>query len=164
MLTQDKIQAIFIPLLKKQGRQCAKKQNIWARVAAEGELIMTITSDGLETSNIATEGDMIVKNQTDAKEMYVMKVASFEQRYASSDEALSDSEGFQEYIPIGKIWVLLIDYTLLDMLNLSEEFYFEAPWGSSMVCKKDDYLVTPPDFSQVYRIARKEFFETYKFI
>jgi hypothetical protein len=164
MLTQNNIQAIFIPLLKKQGRQCAKKQNIWARVAAEGELIMTITSDGLETSNIANKGDMIVKNQTDAKEMYVMKATSFEQRYASNDEALSDNEGFQEYISIGKIWVLIMDATLLYSLNLPEEFYFEAPWGSSMVCKQDDYLVCPPDFSQVYRIARKEFFETYQFL
>ncbi len=164
MLTQDKIQAIFIPLLKESGLKCAKKQNIWARVAAEGELITTITADGLETSNIAHKGDMIVKNQTIAKEMYVMKPSSFEQRYASYDEALSDSDGFQEYTPIGKIWALLMDATLLYSLNLPEAFYFEAPWGSSMICKENDYLVCPPDFSQVYRIARKEFFETYKFL
>jgi len=30
-----------------------------------------------------------------------------------------------------------------------------------MVVKKGDFLVSPLDYSEVYRIAKKEFFETY---
>ena len=37
-----------------------------------------------------------------------------------------------------------------------------ANWGEKMVVRKNDYLVSPLDNSEVYRIARKEFFETYK--
>ena len=31
-----------------------------------------------------------------------------------------------------------------------------------MIVKKDDYLVSPMEYNEVYRIANKEFFETYK--
>ena len=31
-----------------------------------------------------------------------------------------------------------------------------------MIVKKGDFLVSPLDYSEVYRIANKEFFETYK--
>ena len=31
-----------------------------------------------------------------------------------------------------------------------------------MIVKKDDFLVSPLDYSEIYRIANKEFFETYK--
>jgi hypothetical protein len=162
MLSQEEMKAIFLPILESKGKIFAKKQNIWARVAEEGELIMTITNDGLETSNIASKGDMIVKNQTIAKEMYVMKLGSFIKRYRADEESLSDAEGFQEYKSIGKIHALLIDSVLRSELDLPEEFHFEAPWSAAMICKEDDFLACPIDFSQVYRIARKEFFETYK--
>ena len=51
---------------------------------------------------------------------------------------------------------------LLDQVGIDEEYYFIAAWGEEMVTKKDDYLACPLDHSEVYRIARKEFFETYK--
>ena len=161
MISQKDMKSIFLPLLQEQGQVFFKKQKIWARKANEGEIVITVTHDGLETSNVANLGDMVVKNQTVAEEMYVMQKTSFEQRYSNLEDADLDQEGFQEFLPIGKINALLIDNQLLKKLNLLDEFYFEAPWKSSMVCKENDYLACPPDFSQVYRIARKEFFETY---
>ena len=37
-----------------------------------------------------------------------------------------------------------------------------APWGEKMIVKVGDYLVSPLNYSEVYRIAEKEFFETYR--
>ena len=37
-----------------------------------------------------------------------------------------------------------------------------APWGERMVVKSGDYLVAPMNYSEVYRVAEKEFFETYR--
>ena len=161
MINQEDMKAIFLPLLRQEGKVFFKKQKIWARKANEGEIIITVTNDGLETSNIANLGDMVVKNQTIAQEIYVMSKDSFEQRYIQSEDNKLDQSDYKEFLPIGKINALIIDNQLLEKLKLPEEFYFEAPWSSNMVCKKNDYLACPPDFSQVYRIAKKEFFETY---
>lgn len=38
-----------------------KYKNIYAREAIKGEIIYTITKDGLETKNIAKSGDIIIK-------------------------------------------------------------------------------------------------------
>ena len=161
MISQEDMKAIFLPLLHKQGSIFIKKQKIWAKPAEEGEVVITVTNDGMETSNIANFGDMLIKNQTIANEMYVMSEQSFQQRYANMEDPVLDNDGFQEFLPIGKINALLIDSQLLIKLNLPDEFYFQAPWQSKMICKKNDFLACPPDFSQVYRIAHKEFFETY---
>jgi len=43
------------------------------------------------------------------------------------------------------------------------EIQFTASWGEPMVLKPGDMVVSPmPDLNEVYRIARKEFFETYE--
>ena len=42
------------------------------------------------------------------------------------------------------------------------EFYIITSWNEKMIVKKDDYLVSPMEYNEVYRIANKEFFETYK--
>jgi hypothetical protein len=161
MISQEDMKALFLPLLQEKGAIFIKKQNIWAREAEAGEVIITVTNDGLETSNIANQGDMLVRNQTDAKEIYVMSKDSFSERYLKVENAVSGEIEFEEFTAIGKIYALCIDKQLLTTLNLENAFYFEAPWSSNMICKEDDYLACPPDFSQVYRIARKEFFETY---
>lgn len=161
MISQEDMKVLFLPLLKDKGNIFVKKKNIWARSAEAGEIIITVTNDGLETSNIANEGDMLVRNQTDAKEIYVMSKESFEARYIKTKKIGLVEAEFQEYTPVGKIHALCIDKQLLTKLNLDNSFYFEAPWGSNMICKENDYLACPTDFSQVYRIARKEFFETY---
>ena len=44
-----------------------------------------------------------------------------------------------------------------------EDTEFVAKWGRLMTLKTGDYIVAPcPKLNEVYRIARKEFLETYE--
>ena len=70
---------------------------------------------------------------------------------------------YKVYQAIGKIKAIKLTKKLWQTLNLPDkQFYFIPPWGGSMVVKLYDYLVCPLDYSEVYRIARKEFWETYE--
>tara|TARA_R110001583_G_scaffold188877_6_gene351404 strand:+ start:1047 stop:1685 length:639 start_codon:yes stop_codon:yes gene_type:complete len=157
--SQETFSKIMLPHLKQSGRLYRKYKNVYARKAVKGEKIRTITGDGLETSNTAKEGDFVIKNQTDAQEMYIVGNKKFNQRYRLLGEAKDE---FSEYKPIGKAIGLELTSSLLTELGLETEFQFIAPWGEKMAAKKGDYIVCPPEFNQVYRIARKEFFETYE--
>lgn len=157
--TQKEIIETMVPILKSDGKVFKKFKKIYAREAAQGEEIQTVTGDGLETTNKANAGDFIVRNQTEAAEMYIVPAAKFHDRYEFLEEGI---DGFSMYAPKGKIMASEMNEALLKRLELSDEFYLIAPWGEEMVVKKDDYLVSPLDFSEVYRIARKEFFETYQ--
>ncbi|MEO1263589.1 MAG: hypothetical protein AAFZ15_32555, partial [Bacteroidota bacterium] len=115
--------------------------------------------DGLETINHAKPDDYIVKNQTDAAELYIVKQEKFMARYAYFKDAPDD---FTEYYPTGKVIAIELSNDFLREQDLAKEFYFEAPWGEPVIAKENDFLVMPPDQSEIYRIARKEFFETYE--
>jgi hypothetical protein len=156
---QENFLKSMVPHFKASGRLYRKYKKIYARQTLKNEKIETVTSDGLETSNTAKEGDFVVKNQTDAQEMYIIGSEKFNEKY----QFLGESEdGFSEYEPRGKVLGIELTTDLLNELGLDAEFEFMAPWGEKMVAKKGDYIVTPPDYSEVYRIARKEFFETYE--
>ena len=156
---QESFLKSMVPQFRESGRLYRKYKKIYARQTLKNEKIETVTSDGLETSNTAKEGDFVVKNQTDAQEMYIVGSEKFNEKY----QFLGESEdGFSEYEPLGKVLGLELTTDLLKELGLDAEFEFMAPWGEKMVAKKGDYIVTPPDYSEVYRIARKEFFETYE--
>ena len=58
-----------------------KYKEVYARSANVGEVIKTYTKDGLETQNIAKQGDYVVKNTTAAKEMYILTETKFNARY-----------------------------------------------------------------------------------
>ena len=52
---------------------------------------------------------------------------------------------------------------LTDKFDVGEEFYIVAPWGSEQLAREGDKFVAPlPGLDEVYRIARKEFEETYQ--
>ncbi|MEM1319822.1 MAG: hypothetical protein AAGG75_06165 [Bacteroidota bacterium] len=159
MLTQIEIQELILPLLKEKGQLYRKFKKVFARRAVDGERIDTITDDGLETTNTAESGDYIVTNQTGAEESYILTPKKFEARY---EWLQSDASGRHLYQPKGQVMVLEMTTEQLHTLQLDNPFYFIAPWGSEMIVKTDDFLVSPPDYSEVYRIARKEFFETYQ--
>jgi len=134
-------------------------KKILARTATEGEKIVTITNDGVETINHAKNGDYIVKNQTVAGEMYIVPKSKFEERY----EFLNESEnGFSEFSSHGRIFAIEMNKENLEFLKQPNEFKFIAPWGENMIVKENDYLATPLNYKEIYRIARKEFFETYQ--
>ena len=58
-----------------------KYKEVYARKAVPGEIIKTYTKDGLETQNMAKEGDVVVKNSTEAEEMYILSETKFNSRY-----------------------------------------------------------------------------------
>ncbi len=55
-----------------------------------------------------------------------------------------------------------VNKRLLKKFRVKNRFYFEAEWGSKMIVKEKDFLACPVGGEEVYRIARKEFFETYQ--
>ena len=158
MISQTELLDRVQPLMKSKGVPFKKYQNVFARPANEGEIISTVTTDGVETTNQAKAGDFIVKNQTGAREMYILTQQKFQARYTLLK---TNEDGFSEYYPIGKITALELTTDLLEDLRLPHVFHFQAPWGEAMIAKKDDFLACPPSGGEVYRIARKEFFETY---
>lgn len=146
------------PVLQREGAVFKKKLNVYARPAQPGETIDTATADGLETSNQAREGDFIVRNQTEAGESYIMPADKFSKRYIPLHR--TDGE-WLEYKPTGRIVAVELTSERLAALGLPDTFEFVAPWGSPMVAKAGDFLGSPEALSEIYRIARKEFFETY---
>jgi hypothetical protein len=159
MYTQNEIKQMVLPLLKSKGKSYRKFRKVLARKAKKTERIETITDDGLETTNRAKVGDYIVKNQTDAGEEYVMSLNKFKDRYKYKKRSKS---GYCEYEPKGRILALEVNKSFLKKFKLDDEFYFEAAWGAKMITKEKDFLVCPIDGDEIYRIARKEFFETYE--
>ena len=158
IIAQSEFLALVLPIAKEEGQLFEKTANVFARIAKGGETILTLTTDGLETINKAGEGDYIVTSQTAAQEQYVIKPAKFEVRYALLKEG--DDE-LNEYRALGKIIGIELTEKVLKSLKVQASFYFEAPWKEKMAAKKGDFLALPLDYSEVYRIARKEFFETY---
>lgn len=145
------------PLLEKAPIY-KKYQKVWAREAKAGEKIITITSDGKETENIAKDGDIIVRNLTKAKEEYILTKAKFQSRYVFLKKI---DDTWSLYYPIGEVKAVKVDKNIMKLLNVKGDFYIMAVWGEKMVVKMGDYLVSPLDYNEVYRIANKEFFETY---
>lgn len=157
--TQEEMKEIFLPILNEDGIFYKKIKKILARPAKDGEYIATITADGLETVNKSEKGDYIIKNQTEAGEQYILKKEKFEKRYELLEEKTSNE--FNLYEPKGQIIAIELTTELLKHLDLPSPFYFIPAWKGKMVAKINDYLACPTDCSEIYRIARKEFFETY---
>lgn len=122
-----------------------------AVIAKGGEYIETWTADGLETTNTADPGDYIVKNlQTEWQEIYIVPAITFHKRY----EFFYNLEFGAVYIPTG---------TILATIYHGNDRQFYAPWGTMMQLKTGDFLATSyPDCNGIYRIAAKEFYETYE--
>lgn len=156
--SQEELQERMMPFLRN-GKTYEKFKEIEAMEAKGGEVIETITSDGLETRNTAKKGDYIVRNTTGAREMYILKRDKFNKRYEYKDK--TDGE-WKMYRSVGRIKGVRVGDELIRDLEVEDEFDFMAPWGERMIVKRGDYLVSPLDYSEVYRIAEKEFFETYK--
>lgn len=159
MITQNQMLQQCYPLFQTKGKLFKKYKEVLARRAKEGEKIVTTTSDGEETQNVAHTGDMVVMNQTAAKEQYVMSRKKFKNRY----RYICRAEGsYNRYRPQGKVVGVELTQAVMQQLNIEDTFCFEAPWGETMIAKQGDFIVMPTDSKEIYRIARKEFFETYE--
>lgn len=105
--------------------------------------VVTITSDGKETENVAAPGDIIVSGPS--QENYVLKAAKFSKLYQGQ---------------IGQTVVPEQHPRMVAVYNGQQTVTFTAPWGESMVLKPGDYLVKDGD-DGYYRIAKYEFEQTY---
>ena len=147
------------PVLETEGAIFKKKSHILAKKATPGQEIETHTDDGLETTHVAKKNEWLVQNQTDAQEQYILTDKAFRERYVRVGPA---EHGFEEFRPTSKIVAIELTAERLRALRLPAFFQFKTAWKAEMVAKSNDFLAVPPDFSEIYRIARKEFFETYE--
>ena len=100
-----------------------------------------------------------MRNLTDAMEAYIVSSNKFFARYTLfSDE----EDGWKRYQPRGEVLALEIKSGILVLLERTSPFEIEAPWGEPQKLELNDFLVTPPDCSEIYRISRQEFLQTYK--
>ncbi len=156
---QERLTRDLLPRLQREGTRYRKCQEVRARPAVAGEIVVSITSDGEETTNAAAAGDMLVENLTAAREQYLVGGEKFRQRYEPIEDL---GDGWQRFRPLGRVLGLEITADLMDSLAVGEEFYIMAPWGSEQLARAGDLLVTPlPAADEVYRVARREFDETY---
>jgi len=147
-------------MIRDEGRHYRKYQRVHARPAVRGEVVISVTEDGEETRNSATAGDMVVRNLTKAQEEYLVEPKKFADVY-SEVEAVDES--WRLYDPIGEIRAIEISRDVMSLLGVGEEFFLMAPWGTEQVAREGDFLVAPlPELSEIYRIARSEFGQTYE--
>ena len=158
ILSQKEAMEGFLPFLDALGNTYSKYQTVLARQAKEMEEITTFTSYGKETKNTAHPGDYIIMNQTNAKEQYVIQEDKFGPRYVFIQNVNGE---WDSYRAIGKVIAIEITKNVLTKLKLPAHLEIIAAWNEYQYMSKGDFLVCPLDKSEVYRISRKEFFETY---
>lgn len=152
--------SLFEPYFAENAKSYRKFARVLACIAKEGQRVETITSDGLETFNIAREGDYLVQNLTDASELYLVPKDKFEKRYSRVEQVDENSALYQSTTQIS---ALELTEGLIQTLSLPQTIYFIAPWNEQMVAKQGDFLAIPQGATlEIYRIAAKEFNETYR--
>jgi hypothetical protein len=112
-------------------------------VSTQEQPVVTVTSDGKETQNVAMPNDVIMSGPS--KENYVVKAAKFPKLYQGTMGGPVIPEQGPRLVALyaGKMPVT-----------------FTAPWGESMILKPGDYLVKDGD-AGYYRIAKLEYDQTY---
>lgn len=162
MMTQEEAKAKFLPLIQAYGKEYHEQTEVLVRPAHPGEVIHTITNDGKEISNIAKQGDFVVRNLTNAKEKYILTPEKLKSRYKKADAAENrwsvHGDWWTKYKAIGSVKGIRYN---AETLKLPAEVQFMAPWSQPIVLKNSDMIVTT-DGSEVYKIAWQEFVETYK--
>lgn len=159
MVSQNDMLGYFSPQMSKRGNLYRKKSLIRAKKATPEMEVTTKTSDGDETKNFAKEGDWLVENQTSSNERYLVKAETFEKKYKMIQ---SLDRGWGVFESTGKTQALEFTEEDLKKFNCSEKLEFEAPWQQSMLVRPGDFLVIPDEKNEIYRVAKKEFNETYK--
>ena len=154
VLLENSLESILPSLQFKETTKQAKQyqytdssQNMPAMsytVVETQQPVVTVTSDGKETQNVAEPNDIIMSGPS--REQYVVKAEKFPKLY--------DGEIGGVVIPEqGDRIVARVD-------NITEPITFTAPWGEDMILKRGDYLVKDPS-GGYYRIAQQEYDQTY---
>ncbi len=116
-------------------------------VSNKQQSVVTYTTDGKETENVADVGDIIMSGISN--ERYVLRKDKFPKLY------------------LGEIGSTVTnDQTPRAVARYTGEapVSFLASWGEQMILKPNDYLVKEPDGTYYYRIAKAEFEQTYNSI
>ncbi|MGM0947098.1 MAG: hypothetical protein ACQEW9_18130 [Bacteroidota bacterium] len=158
-ISQKNMLDYFLPKVEREGKKFKKKTLIKAKSTQAGLEIVTKTSDGIESKNVSEEGDYLVENQTSTGEKYLVRKKMFERKYEIK-QALS--EGWAVYAPKDFIWAVQLSSGDLTHFGQTDILDFMAPWDELIIAKAFDYLVLPPEKDEIYRIAKKEFEETYQ--
>jgi hypothetical protein len=111
-------------------------------VADTERVVVTTTADGVETTNTAIPGDVIMSGPSG--ELYVVKSGKFASLYEGT---------------LGAAVIPNQSPRRVTRYTGGTTVVFTAPWGEDMVLKPGDYLVA--DGEGFYRIAREEFEKTY---
>ena len=160
MMNQAETMELFMQVIQNTGSIFDNKTEIFARHAVVGEVIIPTTSDGVETKQTAIEGDMVVQNHTEAKERYIISGKKFAARYVLIGDALELGPRWNLYKAVGRIRGITY---WGEEWGMASEIHFVASWGEEMVLKDGDMIATPlPQMDEIYRIAAKEFGETYE--
>ena len=166
-VSQADLMSRVLPLIKTSGQLYKKYQQVHARPAVVGETIVSRPADGEETANVAEQGDVVVRNLTEAKEEYIVPNIRKGDEDGKFDKLYSLVEPVDDvwslFDPKGEVMALEISRELTAQLDVGEEFYVMAPWGSEQLAREGDKFVSPVEkMDEVYRVARKEFSETYR--
>jgi hypothetical protein len=140
----------FLPTKKQSKQYKFVKDGIPGRmpsmtytVSSTEQPVVTVTSDGKETQNVAAPNDIIMSGPS--KENYVVKGAKFPKLYQGE---------------VGGVVIPEQSPRLVARYTSQQPVTFIAPWGESMVLKPGDYLVKDGD-AGYYRIAKVEYEQTY---
>jgi hypothetical protein len=161
MVTQQNMLDYFLPIFEEKGKNYRKKSLIRAKKAKLGLFVVTKTSDGIETRNTAESGDWLVENQTSSEEQYLVKSDIFESKYEMVE---SLGNGWACYKPKGVMKAYEFEESDLKLFGVIQRLEFQAPWKDTMFVRVGDYLIIPPGNEEIYRVARKEFSETYQIV
>lgn len=152
MMTQEEAIEEFMPRIESRGAVYEKFTQVDARRAVPGEVIVTHTSDGKETENTAKDGDFVIRNHTGAREEYLIPQSKFDTRYERLGAA--SEPGWDLCKAKGRCQAIVYK---------GPDTQFIAAWGEPMRLRDGDLICTPlPQKGEVYRIAAKEFDETYQ--
>lgn len=162
-IKQELLVEEYIQTIVKNGDLYKKFKGVTVVVANGGEHIITYTSSGYETKNTAKKGDRIVTNQTEGREKYIVKAATFDRDYEDPD---------QSGVYYKKALIHALQFTEVNFPGLFKKtkkehrsnspLFIETSWKESQAIRKNDYLVCDQNQTEIYRIDRKEFEETYQ--
>lgn len=161
IVSQELLIEKVLPEIKKTHNEYYKFRQVHARRARIGEKVATITSSGLETTNIAKSShQFVIKNSTSASEQYLITEEKLLARYILIK--MVDSK-WGLYSPLGSVLAIDVTNNLINNLGVHSTFKIMAPWGTEQLINITDMLVSPlPELNQIYRVDITEFNETYK--
>jgi hypothetical protein len=175
--TQAQTLEMVGPTLLQEGMVYKKTGMAFVKPATPGQVVETVLSGKVETTNIAKEGDWLVRANTAARERYLLPDAKFRQLYLQNpvpfahhqDAAELEAEGFKAFVPCGRIIALQADASFIAQHFPKGKFI--AVWGAEMCVEDGDFLAAPmppanrsmPNLvvTEVYRIEKDAFNQTY---